>query len=74
LIASVVLRQMIATSSAPRRANRRIDSLADSNARVAICDLYPAPRCTLEYHGRNSVTRSATAGSALVDAAPSRLR
>ena len=41
---------------------------------MAICDLYPAPRCTLEYHGRNAVTRSATAGSAAVEAAASRER
>jgi hypothetical protein len=41
---------------------------------VARRDLYPAPRCTLEYHGRNSSIRLATAGRALADAAESRLR
>ena len=40
---------------------------------VAARDLYPAPRCRLEYQGRNSWTREATAGSAFVEAAPSRL-
>ena len=38
------------------------------------CDFQPAPRWTLEYHGRKSATRSATAGSAAVEAAASRER
>ena len=49
----------------------RAPSRASSYAAVAIWDLYPAPRCTLEYHGRNCWTRSATAGSAAVEAAES---
>ena len=33
--------------------------------------MYPAPRCTLEYHGTKSLTAAATSGSAPVDAAAS---
>ena len=71
-MASVVLRQRIATSSRPARpAKVRVAARASSYAAVASCDFQPAPRCTLEYQGRNDVTRSATAGMAGVDAAAS---
>jgi hypothetical protein len=45
-----------------------------STAAVDRRDLWPAPRCTLEYQGRKSSTARATTGNALVDAAESRLR
>ena len=41
---------------ARRPAKRSIASRASSYAPVARRDLYPAPRWTLEYHGRNSCT------------------
>ena len=75
-MASVVLRTMTTTSSPPDGlpVKRWTSSRASSYSAVARRDLYPAPRWTLEYHGRNSATRSATDASAGVDAAQSRSR
>ena len=54
-----------------RPANAAKASRACSYAAVASCDFQPAPRWTLEYHGRNASTRDATPGKAPVDAAAS---
>ena len=65
-MASVVLRQMMATSSPDRRrpcpAKARAAARASSYSAVASCDFHPAPRCTLEYRGRKSATRSGHRG------------
>ena len=64
---------MIAMSSRPSRSGeleRRVTRTSRIGA-VASCDLYPAPRWTLEYEGRNSSTRPTTEPRAPVEAAAS---
>ncbi|SDZ07810.1 hypothetical protein SAMN05660209_04602 [Geodermatophilus africanus] len=52
--------------------NRVVVSCACSYRAVEYCDFAPAPRCTLEYHGRKSSTARRTASDAAVVAAVSR--
>ena len=54
LVASVVLRVNTTTSSRRPPTKSRTASREPSYASVVTCDLYPAPRCTLEYQGSNS--------------------
>ena len=65
----MVLRVKITTS--PRRApvNQASAARAASYALVQTAEVYPAPRCTLEYSGSTCVTRSETARRAGVVAA-----
>src|SRR5512135_1514417 len=73
-MASVVLRQRMATSLSGRPANRSAAARSCSWPVVYRRDLKTAPRCTLEYQGRHSWTWAATWGRAPVDAAASKLR
>jgi hypothetical protein len=61
---SVVLRVMIATSSARAPTNRAIVWRDASYSAVDTWDRYPAPRCTDAYSGSTSATRAATASRA----------
>ncbi len=73
LTASVVLRTKTTSSPARAPTKRATSVRASSNAAVATCDLYPLPRWTLLYHGRNASTAATTEASAGVLAALSRL-
>ena len=68
MIASVVLRTSTTVPS-PAPTNSPTAPRAPSYAAVASCDLYPLPRCTLLYHGRNSSTAARTPAMAGVLAA-----
>ena len=72
LIASVVFLTKMTASDDRAPANAATAERAASYARVDTCEANPAPRCTLEYQGRNSMTASATASIAGVLAAMSR--
>ncbi len=72
LIASVVFLTKMTASDERAPAKLATADRAASYARVDTCEAKPAPRCTLEYQGRNSITASATASIAGVLAAMSR--
>ena len=65
-------RDVVAVRRGRRTAGSRRARPRRRRSRAATCS--PAPRCTLAYHGSSAATRSATAGSALVEAAQSRFR
>ena len=60
LVASVVLRTNTTVSSARAPTKRATTSRAPSYSEVATCDLMPAPRCTLLYHGTKASTAAQT--------------
>ena len=71
-MASVVFLTKMTVSVERAPTNVATAARAASYARVETCEAKPAPRWTLEYQGRNSITASATGSIAGVLAAMSR--